>query len=537
MTHAPSQRRDGLESEDESATAPVDGGPSGIEQPEASFRLLVDGVTDYAIFMLDPQGRIATWNRGAERISGYSEQEVLGRPFSMFYPPEERGGGGPQRELEVAVERGRYRGLGQRVRKDGSRYWAHIVLTSVRDRDGRLRGFAKVTRDVTEQRAAEEALRQSEERFRLLVASVRDYAIFMLDPQGRVATWNLGAERMKGYRADEIIGQHFSIFYPEEARRVGHPEAELRQALREGRYQEEGWRRRKDGSQFFAHVTITSVRGPTGNLLGFAKVTRDVTERRAAEEALRGLAAELEEKVRERTAELEDANRDLEAFSYSVSHDLRAPLRALDGFSKVLLDQTADRLEPVHRNYLGRIRSAAQRMSQLIDDMLMFSRLSRASIEPSPVDLTAMAREIAHELGEAEPGRHIQFAAQQGLTITADPRLLRVLMENLLGNAWKFTRRRAHPRVEVGALWRDGETVYYVRDNGAGFDPRYADKLFMPFQRLHSSREFEGTGVGLATACRVVKRHGGRLWAEAAPDQGATFYMTFPAERREPDAA
>ncbi|HVD77717.1 MAG TPA: PAS domain S-box protein, partial [Vicinamibacteria bacterium] len=255
-----------------------------LAEAQEHFRLLVAGVEDYAIFLLDADGHVISWNAGAERIKGYRAEEIIGKHFSTFYRPEDVQSGHPRRELEAARREGHYREEGWRVRKDGTPFWASVVLNAVTDPGGEIIGFLKITRDLTERRQAEEALRQSEERFRLLVDAVEDYAIFMLDPQGNIASWNRGAERIKGYRADEIIGRHFSTFYRPEEVRSGHPQHELEVARSEGHYEEEGWRVRKDGSLFWADVTITAVRDETGTLRGFAKVTRDLTERRDAEQ-------------------------------------------------------------------------------------------------------------------------------------------------------------------------------------------------------------------------------------------------------------
>jgi PAS domain S-box-containing protein len=259
---------------------------------EERFRLMVDSVQDYALFMLDPEGHVATWNTGAQRIMGYSAEEIIGQHFSRFVPPEDVATGKPARELEVATSTGKYEEEGWRLRKDGSRFWANVVLTAVRDEAGVLRGFAKINRDLTQRKEAEASLRQSEERFRLLVEGTKDYAIFLLDPQGNVSSWNPGAERFKGWKAEEIIGQHFSKFYPQEALDRGWPDHELRVAAQEGRFEDEGWRVRKDGSQFWANVIITALKDDQGNLLGFSKITRDLTQRKQAEEDARRLAAE-----------------------------------------------------------------------------------------------------------------------------------------------------------------------------------------------------------------------------------------------------
>jgi PAS domain S-box-containing protein len=251
------------------------------------YRLLVESVRDYAIFLLDVDGHVLTWNPGAERLKGYTAEDIIGRHFSTFYPQEEIDAGKCEYELVRAAEVGRFEDEGWRLRKDGSRMWANVVITALRDESGTLCGYGKVTRDLTERKAAEEQLRESEERLRLLVEEVKDYAIFMLDPDGRVMSWNAGAQRLKQYRAQEIIGKHFSTFYSEEDKRAGKPEHELRVAIRDGRVEDEGWRLRKDGSRFLANVVITALRDGEGTLRGFAKVTRDVTERfTTAERAL-----------------------------------------------------------------------------------------------------------------------------------------------------------------------------------------------------------------------------------------------------------
>ena len=253
---------------------------------EGRYRLLIDALTDYAIYMLDPAGKVTSWNAGAERLTGYKAAEVLGRHFSMFHSEEDRAAGLPEQSLEIAVRDGRVEKQGWRLRKDGGRFWAHVVIDPIRSPDGMLLGFAKITRDLTEQQQAQEALRQSEQQFRILVQGVSDYAIFMLDPNGFVTNWNLGAERIKGYRPEEVIGEHFSKFYTEEDRQRGEPARALAAAASEGRFEKEGWRVRKDGTRFLANVVLVPIRDETGRLIGFAKVTRDVTERAATQRAL-----------------------------------------------------------------------------------------------------------------------------------------------------------------------------------------------------------------------------------------------------------
>jgi PAS domain S-box-containing protein len=356
--------------------------------------------------------------------------------------------------------------------------------------------------------------KQSEEPFRLFVSNVKDYALLMLDPDGRVATWNAGAERIKGYRAEEIIGQHFSRFYTPEDIERGKPTRELEITAEQGRFEDEGWRVRKDGSRFWANVVMTALRDQTGQLRGFGKVTRDMTDRKA-----------IEEKMAAQNTQLESTNRELEAFCYSVSHDLRAPLRGIDGFSQALLEDYAGQLDNKGKEYLQRVRAAVQRMGALIDDLLDLSRITRTEMRREAIDLSQIAQSIADELRGTQPDRTAEFVITPGLQVQADPRLIRVVLENLLRNSWKFTSKRENTRIEFGRTAANGHSAFFVKDNGAGFDPNYSSRLFGAFQRLHSASEFPGTGVGLATVQRVILRHGGKIWAESDVDRGATFFF------------
>jgi len=484
--------------------------PTPRETPE-TFRLLVEGVQDVAIFMLDGAGRVSTWNSGAERIKGYRADEVVGQHFSRFYPPEAVAAGQPARLLALAAREGRVEDQGWRVRKDGSRFWAEVIITALRDSDGAVIGFAKVTRDLTARKEAQDALRRSEHTFQILVDSIQDYAVFMLDPDGRVATWNVSAERIKGYAAHEIIGQHFSAFYLPEDVAQGKPRWELEMAEREGRHEDEGWRLRKDGTRFWANEAISAMRDGHGALIGFAKVTRDLTDRRRVEQALA------------------QSNQELERFSYSVSHDLRAPLRAINGYAQALFEDHAARLDDEGKRLLTVIRDSAKLGGELIDGLLNFSHVGRQALARSPVDLTALAQGVVAELRQTQGPVAVDVVLTPLPSASGDAALLRNVLINLIGNAFKFSAKRAHPMIEIGAQQDGAEVAYYVKDNGVGFDMQYAGKLFGVFQRLHRPDEFEGTGVGLALAQRIVQRHGGRIWAEGKVNEGATFFFTLPA--------
>ena len=380
-------------------------------------------------------------------------------------------------------------------------------------------------------RAAEAARRLSDARFVNIVSAAAD-AIISVDQDQRIVLFNRGAEVIFGYAASEMLGQPLERLLPARFGELHHrhmrnfaaaPDASRRMAERG-----EIWGRRKDGTEFPAEASISKLTQDGGMI--FTAILRDVTARKQAEDEIRMLNTQLEQRVIERTAQLEAANKELEAFSYSVSHDLRAPLRSIDGFSQALLEDYTAKLDDQGKNYLSRVRAATQRMAELIDDMLNLSRVARAPMQCEFIDLSALAQSIAAELRRTQPQRTVDIVIEPNISAAGDPKLLRVLLENLLANAWKFTGKQERARIEFGMQANGGVPAYFVRDNGAGFDMQYAHKLFGAFQRLHAMDEFPGTGVGLATVQRIVHRHGGRAWAEGAVGQGATFFFTFAPE-------
>jgi PAS domain S-box-containing protein len=361
-------------------------------------------------------------------------------------------------------------------------------------------------------------LQESEEKFRFLVENVQDYAIFMLDPQGHVTTWNSGAERLKGYSAGEIIGKHFSSFYPPEDNKEARHELTI--AAKNGHCIDEGWRVRKDGSRFWASVTITALRDKNGEILGYTKLVRDITDRK-----------QLEEQLEKRARELASSNKELEAFSYSISHDLRTPLMAMKGFSNILLENYLEKMDTDAQDYLRRIVNSADKMSELIDDILSLSKVSLDEMKIQGISLSKIASAVVNTMRQAKPANNIEVTIAENIETRGDTRLMSIAISNLIGNAWKYSSKTPDAKIEFGEIKKDGKKVYYIRDNGAGFDMKFAAKIFEPFKRLHSDREFPGTGIGLAIVKRVIEKHGGKIWVESEPGKGAAFYFTLCIDR------
>jgi PAS domain S-box-containing protein len=510
--------------------------PSGaLHQSEERFRLLVDGVRDYAIFMLDPHGYVLTWNAGAERFKGYRADEVIGSHFARFYPPEALARGLPDEELEVAGRVGSFEDEGWRVRKDGSLFWANVVITAMREGTGELIGFSKITRDLTQRRNHEEALRQSEERFRLMVEGVADYAIFMLDVNGRVATWNVGAQRIKGYAAEDIIGQHFSVFYPQEVKDSGWPEHELREAADKGRFVDTGWRVRKDGTQFWANVTITAMRDESGKLIGFAKLTRDMTESKRVE-AIEIASQEREEILdAERNARIaaQKATRVKDEFLATLSHELRTPLSSILGWTQILLKgittSAADQrraIEVIDRN--------ARAQVQLIDDLLDLSRIMTGKLrldlqQVAMLDVVQAAVDAALPAAAAKDIRLRSMLDPSRMMVNGDANRLQQVVWNLLTNALKFTPRGGQVQVLLQRV--NSHIELSVADTGVGIPASFIGQVFDRFSQRDSSstRAHGGLGLGLAICRQLVELHGGTIRASSPGEgQGSTFYVELP---------
>jgi two-component system CheB/CheR fusion protein len=568
-----------------------------LRESEERFRLLVEGVKDYAIFMLDPEGKVVTWNEGAERLKGYKAEEIIGKHFSLFYKPEDIAVHKPDQELKTAVTAGKVEDEGWRVRKDGSLFRASVVITAVRDDTGILRGFAKVTRDITERKRAEEALLESEQRVRLKLDSILSPGgdignlelADIIDARGVQSLMNdfyklahmpmsiidLKGRLLVGIGWQEIC-MKFHRVHPETCRNCIESDLQLSAGVPPGEF-----KLYKCKNNMWDVATPIIVGGKqVGNLFmgqfffegepldyelfrsqakeyGF-----DEKEYIAALEAVPRLSKEdlnasmafflklaevlsklsysniklarslaerdcLMESLTQANTDLAEVNKELEVFSYTVSHDLRAPLRSIEGFTTAITEDYAASLDQTANDYFNRVISASRRMSQLIDSMLNMARLTKGQLRERSVNLSDIAEVAVSELGKKYPDRRVEHIIAKGVMAQGDIDMLRIVIENLFDNAWKFTSRHEYAKIEFGVIQVEGKDVYFVRDDGAGFNMDYADKLFLPFRRLHSESEFPGLGIGLATVQKIINRHGGKIWADSAPEKETTFYFTL----------
>ncbi len=487
------------------------------------YRMLIEAITDYAIYMLDPNGIVSSWNPGARRFKGYEASEIVGEHFSRFYTETDRASGLPQQALATAAREGKFESEGWRCRKDGTRFWAYVVIDPIRDGSGNVVGYAKITRDLTERRAAEEQLRQSQEQFRLLVHGVTDYAIYMLTPEGRVSSWNAGAQRIKGYRSEEIIGQHFSCFYSEQDQRAGAPQLALETAARDGRFEREGWRLRKDGSKFIANVVIDAIRSDNGALLGFAKITRDITERRRSERALQEA----------RDALFQSQKMDaIGQLTGGVAHDFNNLLMAVMGSLELLRKRLPD--DPRTLRLVDNAMHAAQRGAGLTQRMLAFAR--RQTLKPVVLDVDSLVRgmtDLLHSSLGSTAQIRMDFAA--GLNkVVADPNQLELAILNLAVNA-----RDAMPKGGSIVISAKEESVagatdlkpgryicLSVSDDGCGMDEATRRRALEPF--FTTKGVGKGTGLGLSMVHGMIQQSGGRFVLKSAKGEGTTVELWLP---------
>ena len=498
---------------------------SASQSDQGRYRLLVENITDYAIYMLETDGTIASWNAGAQRFKSYTRSEVIGRHFSLFYTEDDKAVGLPARALEIAEREGRFEQEGWRVRKDGSQFWANVIIDPIRD-NGVLVGFAKITRDLTERKKSEDELRFSQEQFRLLVQSVTDYAIFMLDPAGIVSNWNAGAQHIKGYEPHEIVGQHFSAFYTAEDRAAKEPERALATALSEGRFAKEGLRVRKDGTRFWASVVIDPIRSPTGELIGFAKVTRDITERREKELEL------------ERTQEVLRQSQKMEAVGQltgGVAHDFNNLLTIIQSSGDFL--RRPNLTEERRLRYVNAISDTVARASKLTSQLLSFAR--RQALKPEPFDVGRQVEGVVDLLRPLVGGRvRIDLrVAHPACTALADVSQFETALLNLAVNARDAMNGEGVIRIEIAPAdaipavrahpEKAGKFVAIsVIDSGSGIPADKLDQIFEPF--FTTKEVGQGTGLGLSQVFGFAKQSDGEVIVESTEGAGANFTIYLP---------
>jgi PAS domain S-box-containing protein len=494
------------------------------EMPEEQrLCLLINAVTDYAIYMLDSDGRIVTWNPGAERFKGYSADEIIGQHFSKFFTDEDRARDFPARALRIAAREGRFEAEGWRVRKDGTRFWAHSVVDPVRAEDGTLLGFAKVTRDVTAKRDQETALFESEQRFRMLVQGVKDYAIYMLDTEGRITNWNAGAQAIKGYSADEVVGGHFSKFYTEEDRRRSEPKHALDTALREGKYEREAWRVRKDGTLFWAHVLIDPIFDENGRHIGFAKVTRDATESKKAQEQLRETEAALAQSQRLNA---------LGELAGGIAHDFNNLMTVILG-STDFLRRKPDIAPEKRAQYLDAIFETGTRAARLTDDLLAFGR--RRPLREEVVDTNATLSSMSQILSRTLPSNitvALDLAPSVG-TVEVDVGQLEMAILNAAVNARDAMPNGGHLTIATSLEQANSSDCVRidVKDTGLGMPPRVAERAFDPF--FTTKEVGEGTGLGLSQIHGFAAQAGGHAEIDSEEGSGTTISIILPLSNKD----
>lgn len=505
------------------------------------YRLLVESIQDYAIFMLDESGKILSWNLGAEKIKGYTAQEIIGQNFRIFYTQSDRDQSHPELELEKAKAEGCYEEEGWRLRKNGDLFWARITITRRIDLSGHFVGFSKITRDLSERLKVEKSLRDSEERFRLVVEGVKDYAIIVLDPQGYIMSWNEGARRLKGYAEEEILSHHFSIFYEPEDVQVGKCEYELKEASITGRFEDEGWRVRKDGTRFWANVVITALYDSKRNLRGFVKITRDITERRRADERLKMAYDSLEIRVAERTQELHAAVKARDEFISIASHELRTPLTSLH-LQQQIIDLRNESFPGKGLTYEEAIEMAnlnrrqIENLIQLVEDMLDVTRIDAKELEYDKgiFNLSDLLVEIGSRFAEisSQSGNAFDYKITPGIQFLGDKKKIEQVILKLLSNALKF----GEGKPICLSLIRSSPSIIEisVHDEGPGIAAENEKRIFEKFVRLLPSDQVGGLGVGLFIAKAIVEGHGGRILLNSTAGEGAEFKVLLQTKAIKP---
>lgn len=491
---------------------------------------MIEEIEDYAIILLDRNGIIRNWNKGAQKIKQYKEQEILGKHFSIFYLPEDLAKNLPQLLINEASQNGWSSQEGWRKRKDNSKFWGSITITALHDNDidNTIIGFSKVTRDLTEKKIAEDHLRISEQRYHQMISEVQDYAIILLNVNGTIENWNAGAEKIKGYKSEEIIGKHFTIFYTAADIENKLPEKLIKIAVDEGRAMHEGWRVRKDGSKFWGTIVITALHDKEEAIIGFSKVTRDLTEQKLAEDKLRSY-----------TTELELQNSELEQFAYVASHDLQEPLRKIQTFSE-LIQQNYHNEEFVKR-YFEKLNSSARRMAQLVKSLLNYSRLSKDKYELTIINLNNLIDDAKQDFELLIQEKNAVVTTEALPSILGNSTQLGQLFSNLISNSLKFSERDPHIYISSTIVSKDdilGSAPFPLKyptylkitfiDNGIGFEQQYDIVIFSLFQRLHGKQDYAGTGIGLSLCKKIAENHNGFITAISELGKGAEFNVYLP---------
>lgn len=482
---------------------------------------MIEEIEDYAIIMMDPNGNVITWNNGAEAIKGYASHEIIGQNFRRFYLEKDLNENKPGRLLDEAKNNNRAIDEGWRKRKDGTRFWANVTITAIHDAQGQIVGYSKVTRDLTKNKETEVKL----QKLRTAIDEIEDYAIILLDIEGNIMNWNKGAQNIKGYQASEIIGKNFRQFYTLKDLDEQKPDQLLKLAHDHGHATDEGWRIAKGGKMFWASVVITSIHDESGEVSGYSKVTRDLTEMKAANEQLEQYAKIMEAK-----------NHELNQFAYIASHDLQEPLNTVKSVISILEDTYKDQLDETAADLFGYISDATGRMSSLIKGLLDYGRLGQQS-EQEETDLNQILNEVVADMQSRIKSNNATVKIGKLPTIYAFQTEIRLLFQNLISNGIKFQKTDTAPLITINATRKKNEWVYSVSDNGIGIPEKYMDKLFMIFKRLPTEQEYEGTGIGLAHCKKVVNLHEGEIWVESTEGKGSTFYFTLPLNNTEKDEA
>lgn len=494
-----------------------------LKESEDHFLHLTQGVKDYAIFMLDTMGNVISWNKGAERIKGYSSDEIIGKNMSVFYLDADIKEGVPAFNLQMALKNGTYETEGWRKRKDRSVFWAGVTYTVLYDDKGIPAGFTKITRDLTARKKHEEEIKRANSFLDSVLENIPNMVFVKDANELRFVRFNKAGEELLGYSRNELLGKSDYDFFPkEQADTFTSKDKEVLECNKVYDIPQEPVKT-KHGERWL-HTRKIPIKDANGKPLYLLGISEDITERKEYDEQVKQLNYDLTRSINE----LELANKELESFSYSVSHDLRAPLRAIRGYTKILMEDYNDSLAEDAKKMMNSVANNAERMSQLIDDLLAFSRMGKKEITISKVNMTQTAQKALQGVKFANnnylKGKVI---IKDLLPAMADQSLVENVFTNLLSNAVKYSAKKENPLIEIDSYRNKEENVYSIKDNGVGFDMRYYNKLFGVFQRLHSYAEFEGTGVGLALVKRIVTRHGGNVWAEAEPGKGATFYFTL----------